>query len=71
MPTMRFKLRSVERRRNLRTKEVCLDKSICRRPLPFSVEEIIKRNRKKAMPVFTFGEEEQQSMPQRFISRHK
>ena len=45
--TMRFKPRSVERRRNLRTKRVCLDKSIDRRPLPFSAEEIIKRNRKK------------------------
>ena len=44
---MRFKPRSVERRRNLRTNEVCLDKSIYRRPLPFSVEEIIERNRKK------------------------
>ena len=31
--TMRFKLRSVQHSLNLRTKEVCLDKSLCRRPL--------------------------------------
>ena len=40
-------LRSEEHSPNLRTKRVCLDKSIDCRPLPFSVESSIERNRKK------------------------
>lgn len=46
-PRRMFFLRSEELSPNLRTKRVCLDKSIDRRPLPFSVESSIERNRKK------------------------
>lgn len=48
--TMRFKLRSVERRRNLRTKRVCLDKSICRRPLPLNslIQTVSVRKKRNA-----------------------
>lgn len=48
LATMRFKPHSVERRRNLRTKRVCLDKSICRRPLPlYSLIQTVSVRKKR------------------------